>query len=87
MMSPFEHAYGIDYSEGDFSLERIPYTYTPSADDITHTVMEDETILSIAFDYYGDSGLWGVIADTNNLSDVSEEVVPGLKLIIPNGRN
>lgn len=86
-LSPFDNSYGIEYPEGDVSLERIPYTHVNDPKkDIIHTVLDGESILSIAYKYYGNSGLWGVISDTNSLINVMEEVVPGLQLLIPNGR-
>lgn len=86
MKSPYEEAYGLQYDNGDVSLERIPYQYNPSSSDIYHTVISGETIQSIAFKYYGDSGLWYIIADVNNIYNPITEVVEGLELLIPHGR-
>lgn len=86
MNSPYEEAYGLQYDNGDVSLERIPYTYTKTNSDLYHTVISGETIQSIAFKYYGDSGLWYIITDANNIYNPITEIVEGLELLIPNGR-
>jgi len=84
--SPYSNSYGLSYDNGDISLERSPYIYTPSENDVYHTVKDDETIQNIADQYYQDSGLWGVIADANLIYNPIDEIVPGLQLVIPNGR-
>lgn len=86
MNSPYDEAYGLQYDNGDVSLERIPYTYTKTDSDLYHTVLSGETIHSIAFRYYGDSGLWYIITDANNIYNPITEIVEGLELLIPNGR-
>jgi len=86
-MNPFSQAYGIEYEEGDVSLERVPFLFIASQEDVTHIVRDDENIFMIAHKYFNNSGSWSVIADANGLSDVSEEVTPGMELIIPNGRS
>jgi hypothetical protein len=47
-----------------------------------HTVAEGETLPLIAHDAYADAGLWRVIADYNNLSDVTS-LAPGTQLELP----
>lgn len=84
--SPYNNAYGLSYDNGDVSLERSPYIYTPSEFDVYHTVMDGETIQSIANRYYQDSGLWYIIADSNLIYNPIVEIIPGLQLVIPNGR-
>ena len=84
--SPYLNSYGLDYGNGDTSLERTPYIHTPLGNDVEHLVMSGETIFSIAFKYYGDSGLWYMIADYNLLSNPLVEIVEGLQITIPNGR-
>lgn len=85
--NPYTDAFGVKYPEGDISLERVPYTHISSPLDHQHTVLSGETIFSIAFKYYGDSGLWGRIADLNSIYDVCTEVTPGTILTIPHGRS
>lgn len=84
MTGPYDEAYGLQYDGGDTSLERIPYESTLGSSDIYHTVIKGETIQSIAYRYYGDSGLWYIIADSNNIYNPITEVVEGLELLIPN---
>lgn len=84
--TPFDNAYGIAYDEGDISLERVAYTHVKSSNDVNHIVLDGENIFSIAHMYYGDSGMWGLIADVNGLGNVAEELLPGLQILIPHGR-
>lgn len=57
--SPYEDSYVIKFPDGDVSLERNISAI--SSDHIIHSVLEGETIQNIAFKYYGDSGMWGVL--------------------------
>ncbi len=84
--NPYTSSYGLDYGDGDYSLERLPYIHTPSENDVTHIVMKGESIFSLAYRYYGDSGLWYMIADFNMIENPLEDVVEGLEIVIPNGR-
>ena len=86
MNSAYNQAFGLDYKDGDFSLERVPYIHIASDLDTVHTVLDGETIYSIAYRYYSDSGLWYKITDTNSIYDPIRQIVPGLQLIIPHGR-
>lgn len=86
MNSPYENAYVIQYDNGDITLERLSYEYVPSNNDVYHTVIEGETIQNIANRYYRDSGLWYIIADVNSIYNPFTEIIPGTKLLIPNGR-
>jgi LysM repeat protein len=47
----------------------------------THTVKGGETLAGLALAYYGDFGLWQLIADGNGLDD--DGLTPGQTLIIP----
>lgn len=51
----------------------------------THIVVEGETLQSLAFQYYGDSGYWYVIAEANDILDPIEDLIIGQTLIIPIG--
>ena len=70
--SPYDDAYIIKFPNGDLALER------------NKAVLEGETIQSIAFRYYGDSGFWGVIADANDILNPFEDLHADMQLIIPN---
>lgn len=81
----YDTGYVLHYPEGDYSLERpIPNKYVPSKGDLVHTVMDGETLQSIAFRYFGDSGYWASIAEVNNIVNPlsEEEFYIGRKLII-----
>lgn len=80
--SPYSDSFVIKYPDGDISVER---NRSPiSSDYVVHTVLEGETIQSIAFQYYGDSGMWGVIADANDILNPFEDLHEDMELIIPN---
>lgn len=81
--SPYDGAYAIKYKNGDVSLEVDPPSIGRSTSDKQHTVLEGETLQNIAFRYYGDSGLWYIIAEANVILNPFEEVTPGQILIIP----
>lgn len=80
--SPYSDSFIIKYPDGDISVERNRSSI--SLDYVIHTVLEGETIQSIAFQYYGDSGMWGVIADANDILNPFEDLHEDMELIIPN---
>lgn len=84
---PYEDSYIIEYPTGEQTLERFQYEHTKSVNDIHHTVLDGETIQSIAFKYYNDSGLWYMISDANSIYNPIDEILPGMQLLIPNGGN
>lgn len=81
---PYTGGVTIDLGEGEVQVERSPLqpTYLNKFKAI-HTVLEGETIQSIAFQYYGDSGYWMNICDVNSIYDPFEELKPGMELFIP----
>lgn len=81
---PYSGGVTIDLGDGDIIVERpsIQPTYLNRYKAI-HTVLEGETIQSIAFQYYGDSGYWENICDANSIYDPFEELKPGMELYIP----
>lgn len=84
VQSPYYNGIVIKYPDGTGSLERLIYNYTPTGKEKVHTILEGETLQSIAFKYLNDSGLWYQIADANNIIDPFTEVVMGKQIIIPN---
>lgn len=61
-----QDTYELRYDDGESSLERSEPIF-PDNIPVTHTVLEGETLQSIAFRYYGDSGKWGDIATFNGI--------------------
>ena len=61
----------------------IPPEIPLSENDITHIVTSNQRIDSIAYQYYGSSALWWIIAERNNISLPLSEVKQGVELIIP----
>lgn len=81
--SPYDNAYALKYSDGEYSLEtRTPMIVT-SKDDIQHTVKEGETLQNLSFRYYKDSGKWYIIAEANGILNPFKELTEGLILRIP----
>ena len=81
----YSAGYALKYSNGDYSLERpIPIPIYSDSDQI-HTVLDGETLQSIAYRYYGDSGFWYQIAEANQIVNPisDEEFYVGRRLIIP----
>lgn len=76
----------VERETGEKILEAFDYNYMVTGNEPVHTVMEGETLQSIAFFYYKDSGFWSRICDVNNIIDPlsEEEFYSGLQLIIPN---
>lgn len=81
----YSAGYAIKYSNGDYSLEKpIPVVQFSDSDKV-HVVMDGETLQSIAYRYFGDSGYWYVIAETNQIINPfsDKEFYIGKRLIIP----
>lgn len=72
------------FKDGSKGLYRKPLEYLISNNDEVHTVREGETLLTIAFDKYGDDRLWYVLADINPHIEDIFELKEGLKILIPN---
>lgn len=81
---PYAGGTTIDLGGGDIIVERS--SIQPALLNgykAIHTVLEGETIQSIAFQYYGDSGYWMNICDANSIYNPFEELEPGMELYIP----
>lgn len=83
---PYSNGLIITYNEGDVSLERIPPQFVDNAEDRSHIVRDEETLTSIAQQYYKDGKYWYFIADKNNLLDIFS-LQTGQELIIPHLNN
>lgn len=80
--NPYSTGAILELEEGVFFLERKPLIYSKSPKDRYYTVIASDTIWAIAHAAYGNSKLYWVIADVNNLS-MPIDITPGQTLIIP----
>lgn len=65
LASPYDKAKVIEYEDGSYTVE--PTSFGEYVTNSTYTVKEGETLQMIAYTIYGDSGLWYMIADANNI--------------------
>lgn len=80
--SPFSDATIIEFDDGTRILEsnlEKPVNLNPKV----HVIRQGETLASIAYAYYKDSGYWGRIALFNGIINPFTEVVPNKKILIP----
>lgn len=84
-MGPYDNASEIYFPNGDVLLEnesnysRINSNYLLNSD---YVIQEGDTLQSIAYSIYGDSGFWWIIAETNNILNPFEELVVGNTLTV-----
>lgn len=71
--SPYDNSVVLEYQDGEYSLESVKTTVATTADDNLYTVKEDDTLQGIADVFYGDSGLWHIIAMANDISNPFDE--------------
>jgi hypothetical protein len=55
----------------------------PKTDDIYVITVQGDRLDNIAYEYYGDSTLWWIIAASNNIPQDSIFLLPGTQLRIP----
>lgn len=72
----------VKYIEGDMSLERMRLNPKPSPKDKLHTIRDFDTLWDLAYDFYGNSKYWWIIADVNKIINPFELEVNS-NLIIP----
>lgn len=82
----YSNGFIIELEEGEL-LKRNPFTYGgnqggATEGDETHTVVDGDYLWDIAYKYYGDSKLWWIIGDANNIYNPFELSL-GVELIIP----
>jgi hypothetical protein len=67
--NPYKRALEEYYNDSDepMLLNPEPVQYVPANNDIYHLVSEYETLDTLAFNYYGNSKYWWVIAHANNI--------------------
>lgn len=81
----YEIGYLVNYPEGDYSLQRTPLPFGGGVEDSYHVVKGDDTLLSIAQQYYNNQLLWYIIADANPLLvEDPFELDTNITLLIPN---
>lgn len=79
----FFTGYVVRFDNGDNPLlERFKIDYKDNKGDQYHVVKDNERLDLIAYNYYGDSLLWWVIADVNEIYNPLE-ITPGDSLLIP----
>ena len=80
----------IDEVDGTTSYqywgEFVPPEIVPQDGDAVHHVTSSDRIDSLAKKYYGDSRLWWVIAQVNDMDDPVSGLYIGRKLRIPSPR-
>jgi len=82
----YDRSFIVNYKEGDSSLEILPDNYIPTEGDKTHKVVEGDTLVRIAEDFYGTPEPWFLIMQANNIIQ-PWALVPGQVLIIPTIEN
>lgn len=67
--NPYSTGEIFTFPEGDVLLDRKPLNYIKSIRDRYYTVKQEDNISNIAFQAYGNSKWWWVIADINKLDN------------------
>lgn len=83
--SPYDSSVVVEYQDGSISLEPIKEVVATTNDDLNYTVKDGDTLQSIAYVHYKDSGLWYIIALANDIQNPFDinQFYPGQLLIIP----
>lgn len=76
----------LEFKNGEPLLERTKYTRTEDISDQIHTIVEGDTLTSIANKYYQEPLYWYLIADINEIFNPFELEI-GTNIIIPNLMN
>lgn len=83
----YSNGYVVTYEEGDQSLERVVVPLEKELEDKSYMIKQDDTLLSIAHFFYGESKPWWILADSNqDVIDNIFELIPGTEIIIPNAK-
>lgn len=84
LASPYDSAKIIDYPDGSYSVEPTGLDGAIITTSV-YTVKEGDTLQGIAHALYGDSGLWYVLAEANNIQNPFdiEEFYAGQILNVP----
>lgn len=82
-ISPFDGAKVLSFEE---NAEVLMFANTEdiiTSSTTYHTVKDGETLQSLSYQYYGDSGYWGLICRANKILNPFTEIRPGQRLLIP----
>jgi len=79
----YDRGYLVEHGRGEILLYRNPISYQQSVSDVYHPVRDDDTLLSIAREYYGSSSLWFMIADVNDDIEDIFDLTVGDTILIP----
>jgi len=92
------HEFTDEYRRDGFNIltERVPYRYREFDDNISHIVVEGDTLMQLAYKYYNGitpepqsaASLWWIIADfqPNPIINGTIQLQAGQVLIIPSKR-
>lgn len=80
-MSPFDNAKILSYGSEVLLFADTSDVITLSQ--VYHTVREGDNLVNIAWQYYQDSGYWGLIARANKIINPFAELKPGDRILIP----
>ena len=61
-----------------------PYIFGSVLGETTYFIKDEDTLFSIASNFYGDTRMWYAIAEWNNNIDSPLELVTGLEIKLPN---
>jgi len=80
----YDRGYIIFYEEGDRSLQRDFLSFRGSVNNRFHAITDNDTLYTIAREYYKDSSYWYIIADANPeiITDIFDLPV-GETILIP----
>lgn len=83
-IDPYSRGYTVDLGNGEVQVERVALQPALLSNyKAIHTVLDGETIQSIAYQYFKDSGRWMDICDVNGIYNPLTELTPGMQLYIP----
>lgn len=80
--NPYYNGYIFVLPDGEMTLERETFKYTKSDRDKYYTVVQGDTLWTIAHNAYNDSKNWAIIADANSIENPFELTI-GVALLIP----
>lgn len=80
----YSTGYLVDMGDDITVLKREKVQYRKStASDFLYTLKDGDRLWDLAYQFYGDSKKWFIIADVNPIIENPLELTPGTKIIIP----